>query len=131
MEPPAPTGVTLPQEVDGDLTLYTPEMLRALFGVDSVSAALDIQPSEFCAIPPNVPAEAVRAIQSRHHQKLQQQAKLRDLMPIVMPPTMEPRAAQRKFFLRYGVDIVQARLLGAKETEDLNQRLLDTITGSR
>ena len=106
-------------------------MLRALFGVDSVGAALDIQPSEFCAIPPGVPPEAVRAIQSRHHQKLQQQAKLRDLMPIVMPPTMEPRAAQRKFFLRYGVDIVQARLLGAKETEDLNQRLLDTITGSR
>ena len=131
MEPPVPTGATLPQEVDGDLTLYTPEMLRALFGVDSVGAALDIQPSEFCAIPPGVPPEAVRAIQSRHHQKLQQQAKLRDLMPIVMPPTMEPRAAQRKFFLRYGVDIVQARLLGAKETEDLNQRLLDTITGSR
>lgn len=131
MEPPAPTGATLPQEVDGDLTLYTPEMLRALFGVEAMEQALELQPSEFCAIPPNVPAEAVRAIQARHHQKLQQQAKLRDLMPLVMPPTLDARAAQRKFFLRYGVDVVQARLLGAKETEDLNQRLLDTITGSR
>lgn len=131
MEPPAPLAPTLPQEVDGDLTLYTPEMLRKLFGVESVSAALELQPSEFCAIPPNVPPDAVRAIQARHHQKLQQQAKLRDLMPIVMPPTMEPRTAQRRFFLRYGVDIVQARLLGAKETEELNQRLLDTIVSMK
>jgi len=80
-------------------------------------------------IPPNVPATAVRAIQARHHQKLQQQAKLRELMPLVMPPTLEPRAAQRRFFLRYGVDVVQARLLGAKDTEDLVERVLDSITG--
>ena len=131
MEPPPPPAPTLPQEVDGDLTLYTPEMLRALFGVEAMEQALELQPSEFCAIPPNVPAEAVRAIQARHHQKLQQQAKLRDLMPLVMPPTLDARAAQRKFFLRFGVDIVQARLLGAKETEDLNQRLLDTITSKK
>lgn len=128
MEPPVPAGVTLPKEVDGDLTLYTPEMLRALFGVDNVNAALDIKPNEFCAIPPNIPRDAIRAIQTRHHQKLREQSRLRDLMPLVMPPTLEPRAAQRKFFLRFGVDIVQARLLGAKETEDLNQKLLDTIT---
>ena len=131
MEPPAPPAPTLPQEVDGDLTLYTPEMLRKLFGVEAMEQALELQPDEFCAIPSNIPATAVRAIQARHHQKLQQQAKLRDLMPIVMPPTMEPRAAQRRFYLRYGVDIVQARLLGAKETEELNQRLLDTIIGNK
>lgn len=131
MEPPAPPAPTLPQEVDGDLMLYTPEMLRKLFGVEAMEQALELQPNEFCAIPPNIPATAVRAIQARHHQKLQQQAKLRDLMPIVMPPTMEPRAAQRRFFLRYGVDIVQARLLGAKETEELNQQLLDSITRSK
>lgn len=131
MEPPAPPTPTLPEEVDGDLTLYTPDMLRKLFGVEALEQALEMQPSQFCAIPPGVPPGTVRAIQTRHHQKLQQQAKLRDLMPIVMPPTMEPRAAQRRFFLRYGVDIVQARLLGAKETEELNQRLLDTITRSK
>lgn len=130
MEPPAPAAPTLPQEVDGDLTLYTPEMLRALFGVETMEDALQLKPDEFCAIPPNVPATAVRAIQARHHQKLQQQAKLRELMPLVMPPTLEPRAAQRRFFLRYGVDVVQARLLGAKDTEDLVERVLDSITGS-
>ena len=131
MEPPVPAGVTLPKEVDGDLTLYTPEMLRALFGVDSVNAALDIKPSEFCAIPPGVDPRVIPAIQKRHHEKLHAQAKLRDLMSLVMPPTLEPRAAQRKFFLRYGVDVVQAKLLGTKDTEELNERLLDSITGSR
>src|SRR5690606_26873213 len=104
--------------------------LRALFGVETMEDALQLKPDEFCAIPPNVPATAVRAIQARHHQKLQQQAKLRELMPLVMPPTLEPRAAQRRFFLRYGVDVVQARLLGAKDTEDLVERVLDSITGS-
>lgn len=129
MEPPAPAAPSSPQEVDGDLTLYTPEMLRALFGVETMEDALQLKPDEFCAIPPNIPATAVRVIQARHHQKLQQQAKLRELMPLVMPPTLEPRAAQRRFFLRYGVDVVQARLLGAKDTEDLVDRVLDSITG--
>lgn len=127
-EPPAPPEPTLPEEVDGDLTLYTPEMLRKLFGVETMEDALALRPSEFCAIPPGVPQPAVLAIQKRHHEKLRAQGKLAELMPVVMPPTMEPRAAQRRFFLRYGVDVVQARLLGAKETEELNQRLLDSIT---
>lgn len=131
MEPPLPVAPTLPQEVDGDLTLYTPEMLRALFGVDTVSDALALQPNEFCAIPPGVPQGAVRAIQSRHHQKLQQQAKLRDLMPLVMPPTRDDRENQRRFFHRYGVDIVQARLMGAADTEGLVERVLDSLTDSR
>src|SRR5690606_16323575 len=125
MEPPAPVAPSLPQEVDGDLTLYTPEMLRALFGVEALEHALAIQPSQFCAVPPGMDAGTVRAIQRRHQEKLQQQGRLRELMPLVMPPTLEPRAAQRKFFLRYGVDVVQARLLGAKDTEDLVERVLD------
>lgn len=129
MEPPAPVAPSLPQEVDGDLTLYTPEMLKRLFGVEALEHALAIQPSQFCAIPPGMDQATVRAIQRRHQEKLQQQGRLRELMPLVMPPTLEPRAAQRKFFLRYGVDVVQARLLGAKDTEDLVERVLDSITG--
>lgn len=130
MEPPLPPEPTLPKEVDGDLTLYTPEMLRNLFGVESVSDALSLQPNEFCAIPPGVPPSTVRAIQTRHHQKLQQQARLRDLMPLVMPPTREERENQRRFFLRYGVDVVGARLLGATDTEKLVGRMLDSLTNN-
>lgn len=130
MEPPVPAGVALPEEVDGDLTLYTPEMLRALFGVESAADALAKQPSSFCAIPPGVGPAVVHALQKRHNQKLQQQAKLRELMPLVMPPTLGDREAMRRFYLRYGVDVVQAKLLGAAETEDLNKRLLDSIAAA-
>lgn len=127
MEPPQPIAPSSPKEVDGDLTLYTPEMLRAMFNVETVEDALAIGPNEFCAIPPGVPQAAVAAIQKRHHEKLREQGRLREMMAVVMPPSLEPRVAQRKFYLRYGVDVVQAKLLGAKETAELNERLITSI----
>lgn len=128
---PVPAGATLPEQVDGDITLYTPEMLRKLFGVDTVQQALEKPPSTFCAIPPNVGPAVVRAVQNRHNDKLREQARLKTLMPLVMPPIYTDRENMRKFFLRFGVDIVSARLLDAKDTEALNQRLLDTIQNNR
>lgn len=124
---PVPVGASLPEQVDGDITLYTPDMLRRLFGLESVQAALETKPSTFCAIPPGMSPGTIRAIQQRHQDKLNQQARLAQLMPLVMPPTGSDRENMRRFFLRFGVDIVAARLLGAKETEELNQRVLDTI----
>lgn len=127
-EPPAPEKPSLPSEVDGDLTLYTPEMLQQFFGVTTVEDALKRQPSSFCAIPDNVSPATVRAIQANHQRKLHEQARLRELMRVVMPPSVDDRQNQRKFFLSYGVDIVQARLLGGKETGELNQKILDKLT---
>jgi superfamily II DNA or RNA helicase len=128
---PVPAGASLPEQVDGDITLYTPEMLRRIFGVDSVQDALEKQPSEFCAIPPGVSTPTIHAIQRLHQVKLQQQAKLAQLMPLLMPPTRNERENMRRFFLQYGVDVVSARLLGAKETEALNAKVLDSLTGNR
>lgn len=128
---PVPAGAALPEQVDGDITLYTPEMLRALFGVDSVQAALEKTPSSFCAIPPGVGLPTVRAIQRLHQEKLVQQDRLRSLMPLVMPPTLGDRENMRKFFLRFGIDVVAARLLGAKETGELNQKVLDIVSRDR
>lgn len=127
---PAPAGLALPEQVDGDITLYTPEMLRKIFGVDSVQAALEKAPSTFCAIPPGMPLPTVRALQRTHQEKLAQQAKLAQLMALVMPPTRNARENMRLFYLRYGVDIVSARLLGAKDTEGLNQKVYDSIVSS-
>lgn len=131
MPVPVPAGASLPEQVDGDITLYTPEMLRAIFGVNSVQEALERKPSNFCAIPPGVSPATVRTLQQRHHEKLQQQAKLKELMSLVMPPTRNERENMRRFFLQYGVDIVGARLLGAAETAELNQKVLDTLTRNR
>lgn len=128
---PVPADRSLPEQVDGDITLYTPEMLRALFGVDSVEDALKVQPKQFCAVPPGVALPTVRAIQRRHHEKLAEQQRLSELMPLVMPPARDERQNMRAFFLRYGVDVAQARLLGAKDTAELNQRLLDTLSNQK
>lgn len=130
-EVPVPAGTSLPEQVDGDITLYTTEMLQRIFGVTTAQEALDVKPSSFCAVPPGVKPDVVRALQKRHQDKLNQQARLGQLMPLVMPPTHGDRENMRKFFLRYGVDIASARLLGAKDTEELNQKLLDTLTGNR
>ena len=66
----------------------------------------------------------VRAIQHRHQDKLRLQAELGRLMPVVMPPNVDQRENMRKFFHRYGVDVVQARLLTAKDTEELIGKLM-------
>jgi hypothetical protein len=73
----------------------------------------------------------VHAIQKQHQYKLVQQAKLAQLMPLLMPPTRNDRENMRRFFLQYGVDVVSARLLGAKDTEELNAKVLDSIVSNR
>lgn len=127
MEPKPAAPPKLPIEVDGDLTLYTPEMLSRLFGVSSVDEALAIKPSDFCAVPPGASVATQRALQANHQRKHLEQQKLAGLMSLVMPPLHDDRVNQRRFFLRYGIDVVAARMLGAADTERLNEKLLDTL----
>lgn len=126
-EPKPSAPPRLPIEVDGDLTLYTPEMLSRLFGVNSVEEALAIKPSDFCAVPPGASIATQRALQANHQRKHLEQQKLAGLMSLVMPPAHEGRVNQRRFFLRYGIDVVAARMLGAADTERLNEKLLDSL----
>jgi hypothetical protein len=119
--------MSLPEQVDGDITLYTQEMLQRLFGVTDVDAALRVQPNTFCGVPPNQPDNIVGAIQRRHQDKLRAQQQLGQLMPLVMPPIRDSRENMRKFYLQYGVDVVQARLLAAKDTEELIGKLMRSL----
>lgn len=126
---PVPLIPTLPEQVDGDLTLYTPEMLKRMFNVDTVEQALKVQPSTFCKIPTDLASmTAARGIQATHQTKLREQQRLAHLMPLVMPPTYGEREAARKFFHQFGVDIVSARLLGAADTIALNERIQQRLT---
>ena len=127
MEPPPPVAAAMPDQVDGDITLYTSDMLERLFGVHTVEQALAVKPDAFCRIPTNLPSmAAARAVQANHARKMEAQAELAKLMPLVMPPGLGDRAAMRRFFLSYGVDVVQARLLGGADTV----RLIEKIKGS-
>jgi superfamily II DNA or RNA helicase len=124
MEVPAPPAPTLPAQVDGDLTLFTPDMLRRLFGVDTVAEAMALEPDLVLRVPTNVSSQAMaRGLQANHNRKLLAQQRLAQLMPLTMPPVLAPRDAQRRFFHQYGVDVVQARLLGGVDTEALIERI--------
>lgn len=126
---PPPPAPTLPEQVDGDITLYTSDMLKKLFGVETAAEAMALKPNTFCAIPPNMPSMvAVRAIQSAHAKKLIEQQKLAKLMPLVMPPSRSARENNRKFFHHYGMDVVKARLLGGADTVALIERIEKRLT---
>lgn len=128
-EVPAPPIPTLPEQVDGDLTLYTSEMLMRFFGVDSVVAALAKGPDLNCKIGYDMTSmAAVRGRQADHARKLRAQNRLGFLMPLVMPPSLSQREAHKMFYLRYGVDVVQARLLGSADSEALVERIEARLT---
>ena len=127
-QPPVPAAPALPEEVDGDLALYTPDMLQKLFGVTTLDDAIRLGDRNFVAIPPNVGPNVVRALQANHHRKMHAQAELRQVMGIVMPPLPNQRELQRKFFLKYGKDVVAARLLNAADAEALKGRILADLT---
>lgn len=127
---PDPVKPTAPEQVDGDITLYTPEMLARMFGVGSVQAALDLRPKEFCAKPPNCSIPVALSLEKHHKEKLAQQQQLAEIAPLVMPPTLPERERMRKFYLQYGVDIVSARLLGGADTRALVERIQGTLRGN-
>lgn len=126
---PPPPLPTLPEQVDGDILLYTPEMMQKLFGVDTVEAAVARTQSTFLAIPPNMASmSAVRARQANHAKMLIARRELQALMPLVMPPRYTERQNARRFFHTYGYDVIQAQLLAATEMEQLVERIKKSLT---
>lgn len=119
--PPPPQGVTRPEQVDGDLTEYTPEMLAALAGdINKVDGP--------CYPPPDVAADVAGAIRRRHAERQQAQHALRQAMFLVMPPCVDERVNNRKFFLTYGIDTLAAKALGSTDAGKLRERIAKTWT---
>lgn len=126
---PPPPITTLPEQVDGDIILYTPEMLQRLFGVSTPAAALALQPPRYAVIPPNMPSlDAVRKRQANHNEMIIKQRELASLMPLTMPPVYTERENWRRFYHHYGMDVVAAKLLTAGETQALIDRIKNSLT---
>lgn len=124
---PPPPAPTLPEQVDGDIALYTSEMLWKLFGVDTVEKALALKPNEFCAVPHGRP-ELAKPLMAKHNAKILEQQRLARLMPLVMPPKYTDRENNRRFFHLFGMDVVQAKLLGGADTQALNEKIEERLT---
>jgi superfamily II DNA or RNA helicase len=120
-EPPPPPDRTKPEFVDGDMILYTPELLRDLF---AAKAKID---DERVQIPYGVESNSPIAHRLRNiaASNKASQALLRDAMALVLPPNLDERLAQRRFFHTFGVDTLSAQGLRSADADDLRQRIIE------
>ena len=121
VEPPPPADRSRPEFVDGDMVLYTPELLKELFGaIDKVDGPPHL--------PMNVGRPAAVSILRRHAERQDAQRMLRETMELVLPPNMDERVANRRFFLDFGIDTLSAKALGSADALNLRQRIIDKVT---
>jgi len=107
------------------MILYTPELLAELFGEKS-KWDLNTQPQIPYSIDYNSPAG--KAIRNRHEVNVASQKQLRDVMQLLMPPGLDPRVVQRKFFHTYGIDTLSAQGLTSSDADALRHRILEKLT---
>lgn len=120
--PAPPAEVTRPEQVDGDLTLYTQEMLRELINKKRKIEGKPLIPYDVAKGTP-----AYYGILNRHKAAQESQNKLRFAMGMVLPESMDQRVAARRFFHQYGVDTLTAQGLGSAEADELCQRILTKV----
>ena len=123
--PAPPADRSRPELVDGDMHLFTPELLAELLGK---SSKFD-KPN--APIPYGVDANSPAgiSIRARFQTNREAQMRLREVMTLALPPTLDERVAARKFFHTYGVDTLTARGLTSADADELRQRILSKITG--
>lgn len=124
IEPPA--GRKRPEQVDGDLFEVDPETLATLRGdVDRVDMPSD-EYARWCAARGAPPISIPRNVK-RHEETQAAQAALRDAMAQWggwrHHEGLTVRETQRLWFLTFGVDVLGAMALGAREAAELEGRV--------
>lgn len=108
-----------PKKVDGDLMLYSPELMAQLRGdVAKVNRAPTV-PQHLQGTP------AGRAIVNRHTARLRAQQNLRHVIAwwAGCYPDEPERVLHRRFFHTFGIDIMTAATLGEREATELRARI--------
>jgi superfamily II DNA or RNA helicase len=120
---PEPAGRGSPEAVDGDVEEIDPTVLaamrRALAKVDGPAH-----------IPGAAPAAASSGIVHRHAERQIAQQSLRPLIALYggyMEQTMNRREAQKRFYFRFGVDVLTAQTLGPKDAAALALRIREFL----
>lgn len=115
---PEPAARTAPQQVDGDLVLLTPDVLARLRG--EVDKPL--------LIPHGATPAIEGALRKHHRARNEAQAGLRAAMDQwagyrVAAGERDERVQQRRFFLTFGVDVLSAQALPAREADELRAKI--------
>lgn len=119
---PEPVGRSKPEQVDGDLIELTPEALAALRGE---VARIDGEP----LVPQHLDAIASRAVVKRWNERRDAQSALRETMAIWCgrhhAAGETDRQIQKRFFFRFGIDVLTAQTLNATDAEALMSRIME------
>lgn len=121
--PPLPADRSRPEFVDGDVVLYTDELMQQLFGKRD---AID---GSFVPIPRDATPAIAAGCRNRHASNQASQKLLRETMQLMLPPCQDDRVSNRKFFLTFGVDTLSAKGLTSKDADELRQRIIQKVTG--
>lgn len=119
--PAPPEAPSRPEEVDGDLMLYTKEMLDEMFG--DLSKVLGPNPIH------GKPRDAVQgAIYNNHENRKAASQAINQLITFLRgAPGLNQQRFNRQFFYRYGVDTLRAQAMSAKEMLELRQKIVDDL----
>lgn len=116
--PPPPVAPKGPQEVDGDITLYTPEMLAQMFAkIEEIHSEPTVYSSGIVG----------NSIRKNHRERKEAHQRLGELLRFHMQ-TEDPQKTMREFFYKYNVDMLTAQTLPGPEAEALRLRILDHMS---
>lgn len=117
---PEPAGRSKPDQVDGDLVELTPEILAELRGEVE---RIDGEPQ----VPQHLDAIASRAVVKRWNERRDAQRELRETMALwcgVRHAAGDTdRQIQKRFFFKFGVDVLTAQALNANDAAALMERV--------
>jgi DNA repair protein RadD len=123
---PEPDGRDRPEQVEGDLVELTPAMLAELrAAVSDLDARLDMP-----AIPHGANQIVTKGIKNRAAAHRSAQDELRDAIALWAGIWRErgeaDRVIHKRFWFRFGTDILTAQALGARDAESLTLRIKES-----
>lgn len=116
--PAPPEDRSRPEFVDGDLMLLTTDMLQELFGARN---KIDADEPD---MPWNCDGKVAGRLRNIHAANKAAQHLLRDVMRLVLPPGVDERVANRRFFHTFGVDTLTAQGLTSVDAHALREKIL-------
>lgn len=125
-----PAGRSLPIQVDGDLQELDPDVLKAMRGE---VARIDWSANELSDhLKRNGTSSMVRASVVKNHRKRQEmQGSLRDVLELWEDRQRVLRRSEsesnKRFYFRYGIDVLSAQALGRPEAETLAVKIADDL----
>lgn len=119
--PPPTTRSRSIEEVDGDLVLLDEAVLAEMHKMSEKIMGLPHTPR-------GLPNHAIMAIIKRHGERSKAQTELREIISRwggiqTHQKGLELREAQKLFYLTFGIDVLTAQTLGAREAMELKERV--------